>query len=89
MAGKMLAFILDFFENELDHSIRRDLQRDYRLQELLEIHEFYQEYFKKVEAEMRRKDKFTDSCSQCGMPSFDLRTEVCEVCGHVGALDDD
>lgn len=87
--GKMLAFILDFSEAELGYSIRRDLQRDDRLRELLEFSEFYEEYSKKIEAEMRRKEKFTDACSQCELPSFDLRTGVCEVCGHVGVLEDD
>jgi hypothetical protein len=87
--GKMLAFILDFSEAELDYSIRRNLQRDDRLRELLEFSEFYEEYSKKIEAEMRRRDKFTDACSQCELPSFDLRTGVCEVCGHVGVLEDD
>jgi hypothetical protein len=85
--GKMLAFILDFSERELGYSIRKDLRRDDRLRDLFEIYEFYQEYYKKVEAEMRRKDRFTDTCSQCELPSFDLMTGVCEVCGHVGDLD--
>jgi hypothetical protein len=86
--GKMLAFILDFSENELAHSIRSDLRRDDRLRELLEFHEFYQVYYKKVEAEMRGRDKFTDTCSQCELPSYDLMTGVCEVCGHVGDIED-
>lgn len=87
--GKMLAFILDFSERELQHSIRRDLQRDDRMQELLSIGEFYQAYYAKVEVEMRRRDKFTEECAECELPSFDLRTGVCEVCGHIGLLDDD
>jgi len=55
--------------------------------QLLGIYEFYQEYYKKVEAEMRRKDKFTETCPQCELPSVDLMTGVCEVCGHVGDLE--
>lgn len=87
--GKMLAFILDFSEKELAHSIRRDLQRDDRLRDLLKIHEFYQEYDKRVEAEMRSKGKWPETCSQCDLTSFDVMTGVCEVCGHVGDLEDD
>lgn len=86
--GKMLAFILDFSERELAHSIRRDLQRDERLQDLLAIHEFYREYDKRVEAEMRSKDKFVQPCSRCELTSFDLTTGVCEVCGHIEDLED-
>src|SRR5207302_1521802 len=72
--GKMLAFILDFSEKELAYSIRDELRRDDRLQDLLAIYEFYEEYYKKVEAEMRKTDKWTDPCSECGLPSFDVRT---------------
>lgn len=85
--GKMLAFILDFSERQLGDSIRDDLRRDDKLQDLLEIYEFYQAYYDKVEAEMRSKDKWTEPCPQCELPSFDLMTGVCEVCGHVGDVE--
>jgi len=86
--GKMLAFILDFSERELAHSIRKDLQRDERLQDLGAIHEFYQAYEKKIEAEMRGKEKFVQTCSRCELTSFDLTAGVCEVCGHIEDLED-
>lgn len=87
--GKMLAFILDFSEKELAHSMRSDLRRDDRLRDLLEIHEFYQEYDKRVEAEMIRKGKWPEACSKCELTSFDVKTGVCEICGHVGDLEVD
>jgi hypothetical protein len=86
--GKMLAFILDFSERQLDHSIRSELRNDDRLHDLLAIHEFYREYYLKVEAEMRSRDKWTEPCPQCELPSFDLFTGVCEICGHVGDVDE-
>jgi len=85
--GKMLAFILDFSERQLGHSIRRELRNDDRLQDLLAIYEFYKEYYGKIEAEMRSREKWTDPCPECDLPAFDLFTGVCEVCGHVGAID--
>lgn len=87
--GKMLAFILEFSDKELAHPIREDLRRNERLQDLLAMYEFYEAYYKKVEAEMRRRDKWTEECSECGFPSFDLTTGICEICGHVGDLEED
>jgi hypothetical protein len=87
--GKMLAFILDFSERHLGHSIRSNLRADDRLRDLLEIHEFYLTYYDKVHAEMLSKDKWTDPCPECELPSFDLSTGVCEICGHIGDIEND
>jgi hypothetical protein len=35
------------------------------------------------------KDKSTDSCPECELLSFDLSTGVCEICGHVGDIEND
>jgi hypothetical protein len=85
----MLAFILDFSERRLGHSIRSNLRADDRLRDLLEIHEFYLAYYDKVHAEMLSKDKWTDPCPECELPSFDLSTGVCEICGHIGDIEND
>jgi hypothetical protein len=87
--GKMLAFILDFSDQALGYSIREELQRYDRFEDLMAIYEFYEEYYKRVEAEMRRKDKWTDTCPKCEFPSFDVRAGLCEICGHIGGLDED
>lgn len=33
--------------------------------------------------------KWTDSCPECELPSFDLSTGVSEICGHVGDIEND
>ena len=63
------------------------LRNDDRLQDLLVIYEFYKEYYRRIEVEMRSREKWTEPCPECELPAFDLFTGVCEVCGHVEALE--
>jgi hypothetical protein len=86
--GRMLAFIFDFSLNHLSYNLKEELDEDSRWEGLLEVYEFTKAYGDKLQKRMESEGRPVHECSHCEGMSFDMISEVCELCGHVEVLDD-
>ena len=86
--GRMLSFIFSFSKTHLEYDLKNEYTMDDRWISLLEFYSFNQEYSKRIKTELEQRGAIVEQCSNCEGMSFDIISEVCELCGHVEIRDE-
>jgi len=81
--GRMLSFIFGFSKKYLHFDLKTEFQKDDSWLDLLEFYQFNQAYSEKIKTELELNEAIVQDCSSCGGMSFDIISEVCELCGHI------
>lgn len=81
MLGKVLSFVFDFAQRELNKDLRKEFTNDDTWQVLLiEFDEFTAAHGTRV-ADAQESEKRLGECLICGEMTLDLDADYCELCG--------
>ena len=80
--GRMLSFIFEFSANNLDMDLENDFRRNDTWKALLGIYEFWEARKNVVEEKMVKEERAVCDCPSCGVRTFDLELEECQLCEH-------